>query len=147
MVSGSSCHPSQTSQPLSISSHQMLGWADVPSGRHPPGGPPSPGLTSADEPLIVYSLLAHATVLPLLEGLQPESVGVDGFKLFRLQWKRNKGYYRDTIRTLTTYNNSRTIQKNKNKKNIILTNQRNHHFNFIISKKQPMKSNTRIKIQ
>lgn len=78
----------------------MLGWADVPSGRHPPGGPPSPGLTSADEPLIVYSLLAHATVLPLLERLQPEGVGVDGFKLFRLQWKRNKGYYRDMIRTL-----------------------------------------------
>ncbi len=116
MVSGSSCHPSQTSQPLSISYHKMLGWADVPSGRHPPGGPPSPGLTSADEPLIVYSLLAHTTVLPLLERLQPEGVGVDGFKLFRLQWKRNKGYYRDMIRTILLHTTTAGWSKKEKEK-------------------------------
>lgn len=71
----------------------MLGRTDVPSARDPTGGPPSPGLTSADETLIVHSLLAHATVLPLLKRLQPEGVGVDGFKLFRLQWERNKDNY------------------------------------------------------
>lgn len=36
-------------------------------------------------------------MLPLLECLQPEGVGVDGFKLFRLQWERNKEYYRHII--------------------------------------------------
>lgn len=75
----------------------MLGRTDVPSARRPTGGPPSPGLTSADETLIVYSLLAHAAVLPLLERLQPEGVGVDCFKLFRLQWERNEEYYRHMI--------------------------------------------------
>lgn len=49
---------------------------------------PHPGLTSADESLLVECLLAYTTVLALLKRLHPERVRVNGLKILRLQKKK-----------------------------------------------------------
>lgn len=49
-----------------------------------------PGLTSANESLLVECLLANTTVLALLKRLHPECVGVNGLKILWLQKNTNK---------------------------------------------------------